>query len=493
VSIGFAIILSLAAMSGCRPSCESIPTEGLANVRILNAVSNSPLLLVFVDGKLFDSCWYDVADKYYNWNHNHVFGYRTTYLSDGSGLRTGLHHIAAMDATSRDTVASWDGILFGYKQSMIIPGKMNGFALQTPQDKDNPGRRIRYLNDDTRNTEARSYARFVDAVPDIGGEKAEGLDVYFNDTPTVVSGIAKPDLRIRFDSISSSDGLDHGTGLDPNDYVEFPPTVPGLLIMPIGATSVDSAILNVPYSFSNNGLLFTIVIRGETDPTCNDPIASVILLEDGQYSQGSFSTQIQSFFVRLVNASHYDSLSLLIKGEFDASPRPGIPAGAGQQVLNLGADSVGEYLPLSPSYDEDSWYYFARTTDTNSILFSFYENDSANTRWTYIAIDTGSSGIDTMILADTVCNPTNTNNGRVRFVNTSADYTATFTFAGKSFNMKQRSVMFADTAVGNYSIQLSGGSASTTMTIPVDNQTPTTVFFMPSNPSNPLPYRISTQ
>jgi hypothetical protein len=498
VSASLALVFSLAAMSGCRPSCESIPTEGLANVRILNAVSNSPLLLVYVDGKLFDSCWYDVANKYYKWNHNHVFGYRTTFLSDGSGLRTGLHHIAAMDATSRDTVATWDGILSGYKQSMIFPGKMNGSALQTPQDNENPDRRTRIFNDITRNPEARSFARFFDAVPDIGGESAEGLDVYFNDTPTIVSGNAKPDLRIRFDSISRSNGLDDGTGNDSNDYVEFPLTVPGLLIMPVGNTDVNDAILNVPYSFVSNGLLFTIVIRGETDPTCNDPAASVILLEDGQNSQGSFSTEIESFYVRLVNASRDTNLSLLIKGEFDASPRAGIPAGAGEQVLNLGTDSVGEYLPLSPTYDEDSHYYFSTTTDTNNIVFQFYENDSANTRWTYIAIDTirdntGTPGIDTMILADTVCNPTNTNNGRVRFVNTSPDYTATFTFAGKSFTMKQRSVMFADTAVGNYSIPLSGGSASTTMTIPVDNQTPTTVFFMPSNPSNPLPYHISTQ
>jgi hypothetical protein len=338
----------------------------------------------------------------------------------------------------------------------------------------------------------------VDAVPDIGGESTQGVDVYFNNKPTVDSGKAKPDLRIRFDSISHNNGLDDGTGLDSNDYIEFPTIVPGLLILPINDTNLDDAILNVPYSLPTNGLLFTIVIRGETEPTCDDPVASVILLEDGQESQHTYTAEIQSFLIRMVNASRYPNLSLLIKGSDDASPRAGIPAGAGQGVLNLGTDSVGEYIPLGPTFDRQSNYYFSTSNDTNDIRFQFFENDSANTRWTYIAIDTiphntGTPGIDTMILADTVCNPTNTNNGRVRFVNTSPDYTATFTFAGKSFTMKQRSVMFADTAVGNYSIPLSGGSASTSMNIPVDNQTPTTVFFMPSNASNPLPYRISTQ
>ena len=94
---------------------------------------------------------------------------------------------------------------------------------------------------------------------------------------------------------------------------------------------------------------------------------------------------------------------------------------------------------------------------------------------------------------DTVCTPADTNKGRVRFVNTSPDYTASFTFAGKPFTMKQRAVQTADTAIGSYSIQVSGSGAPVTVTIPVDNQTPTTVFFMPSDATHPLPYRISTQ
>ena len=495
----FASIAILAIMDGCRPSCDSVPTEGLASVRILNAVSNSSLLLVYVDGKLFDSCWYDIEDKYYNWNNHHTFGYRTTYLPDGTPLRAGLHHVAGVDATSRDTVATWDGILHDYDQTLFFPGKMNGSPLQTPEDKQTSDRRVRYTDDITRNQEARSFARFVDAVPDIGGENAEGLDVYFDTAAKTVAGVPKPDLRIHFDSISHNNGLDNGNGLDSNDYIQFPAVVPGLLILPINDTIVEDAILNVQYSLPTSEFLTTILIRGETEPAFGDPIVSTVVLEDGIESQGSFAVEIQSFGVRLVNASRYPNLSLLIKGPLDPGPRAGVPAHAGKQVLDLGTDSVGGYIPLNPYYDGTADYWFSKSDNTLDTVFHFQYTDVANERSTFIAIDTipnnetGTPGVDSMVLYDTVGNPSNTANGRVRFVNTSPDYTATFTFAGKSFSMKQRSVMYADTATGNYSIQLSGGAASTTMNIPVDNQTPTTVFFMPSDANNPLPYRISTQ
>ncbi len=424
VSAGLATLLSLTVLVGCRPSCESIPTEGLASVRVLNAVSNSNLLLVYVDGKLFDSCWYDIENKYYNWNPKHVFGYRTTYISDGSELRSGYHHIAAMDATSRDTVSTWDGILYTYKQSLIFPGKMNGSALQIPEDKLNPERRARFLDDITRNPESRSFARFVDGVPDIGGESAGGLDVYFDSTARTVAGIAKPDLRMRFDSISHNNGSDEGTGLNSSDYIEFPTTVPGLLILPINDTNVDDAVLNVQYKFGTSGLLFTVVIRGETEPTCNDPITSTVLLEDGQNSLGTFTAELQSFGVRLVNACRETNLSLLIKGPGDQGPRAGVPLGAGQGVLNIGTDSVGDYIPLSPTYDQNADYWFSKSNNSSDTIFFFADTNFANQRKTFIAIDTiphntGTPGVDSMILADTVCNPTNTANGRVRFVNTS--------------------------------------------------------------------------
>ncbi len=490
------IATSFTMLNGCKPSCDSVPTEGLASVRFLNAVSNSTLLLVYVDGRLFDSAWYDIGNKYYKWNKNHVFGYRTTYLSDGSGLRAGLHHVAAMDAQSRDTIATWDGILHDYRQSLVFPGKISGSSLQTPEDRQTTNRRVRYLDDIVREPENASFARFVDAVPDIGGTSAGGLDVYFSKTATTVGGIAKPDLRIRFDSISHNNGLDNGTGIDSNDYIQFPSNVPGLLVLPVNDTNIEDAILNVQYNFGTSRFLATVLIRGETDPTCDDPITSTILLEDGLESQGSVSVEIQSFAIRMVNASRYPNLSLLIKGPADAAPRAGIPAGAGLGVLDLRADSVGEYIPLNPVYDQNADFWFAKSDDTSSILFHFFHADYVNQRATFIALDTiphntsGIAGIDSMILADTVCVPTDPTKGRVRFVNTSADYIANFTFAGKPFSLKQRGVAIADTTVGIISLQI---NSTTTITIPVQNVTPTTVFFMPSDPNIAIPYRISTQ
>jgi hypothetical protein len=512
-SLCLALAIVLTILAGCRPTCDSVPTEALGSVRIVNAVSNSTLLLVYIDGKLFDSCWYDIDNKYAKANPTHIFGYRTTYLSDGSGLRAGLHHVAGMDANTRDTVATWDGVLHEYRQTLIFPGKMNGSALQTPQDKQNPDRRVRYLNDNTRNPEARSFARFVEAVPDIGGTSAQGLDVYFSNTPTIVAGQPHPDLRIRFDSISHNDGLDNGSGLDSNDYLEFPAQVPGLLIMPVNDTMTGDAILNFPHTLPTSSFLATILVRGEINPIGTEPIASVLVLEDAQQSPGNFAFDILSTGARIVNATNYDSISLLISSSNDQTvgfPRGGIAPFPGQEkVINIIQDSVSEYMPLgtfASFYD----FWFAHSPSPGDTVFRFTtELDAAasglriplvesNVRYTFIAIDTipndaGNSGVNLLELVDTVASPTNTGKGRVRFVNTTADYTAKFTFAGKPYSMAPRNITYADTTVNTYSIQVTGAGTPVTITIPVQNATPTTVFFMPSVAGNPIPYRITTQ
>ncbi len=502
----------VAIVPGCRPSCDSIPTEGLASVRILNAVSNSALLLVYVDGKLFDSCWYDIDNKYYNWNHNHVFGYRNTYLSDGSELRAGFHHVAGMDATTRDTVATWNGVLNQYRQSLIFPGKMNGAPSQTPQDRQNSDRRVRYMNDVTRGPEARSFARFINAVPDIGGTSAGGLDVYFANTPTTVSGKAHPDLRIHFDSISYNNGLDIGTGLDSNDYLEFPAQVPGLLIMPVNDTNTNDAILNFPHPLPTSEFLATIVVRGETNPSGTDPIASVLVLEDGQQAQGNFAFDILSLGVRMVNATKYDSLSLLISNPLDETPSTprtfsNLPYPTQIKVTDITPDSVSDYMALgtTPPYYT---FWFGSFPNSSDTLFHFSSNDSdkvatviipplnPNTRYTFVAIDTiphdaGKAGINLLELVDSVSTPDNVALGRVRFVNATSDYSASFTFSGQKISLGKRGIAYADTAAGTYTISINSGAGS--ITLPVQSGSPTTVFFMPAQPGDPIPYRISTQ
>jgi|GEM_PF-3188629 len=487
--LGLALAAASAMLAGCQPTCDSLPTESLAQVRIVNAVSNSSLLLVYIDGKLFDSAWYDVGNKYFNSNPNHIFKGRDTYLSDGSPLHSGLHHVVAVDATTRDAVVEWDGILYNHRQSLIYLGKVNGSPEQMP--------RVLYLNDVLRGPATASFARFVHAVPDILGDTGS-LDVYFSSTPKIIAGVAKPDIRIRFGHISTAQGGDNGTGLSANDYYQFPAQVSGILIMPVGDTVLSHAILSVPYSNSTSGILATIVIRGETQPTCADPTASTMVLEDGQQSAEGISFEVQSFAVRLVNASRYPNLSLLIKGQYDTEPRAGVPQGGGLGVLNLGPDSVGAYIPLNPIYHQDADFWFSKSNTNTDTVFHFYRIDYANERSTFIAIDkiphnTGTPEMDSIILQDTVCSPADPTKGRIRLVNTSADYTATFSLGGINFSMKQRDVHTVDVPIGSHSFTVTdGNSNSTTVSYDLTHDQPITIFFMPSDAGHPIPYRVST-
>ncbi len=494
LALAVGVILAL-TVSGCKPSCDIVPTETPASVRIFNAVSNSTLLLVYVDGKLFDSAWYDIDNKYYSWNPNHVFGYRTTYLPTGLPLHPGLHHVAAMDASSRDTVSRWDGIIRDSRQSLIFIGRMNGTPKQTP--------RATYLDDVVREPDKlHSYARFVDAVVDI-----PGLDVYFSSTIK-----AKPDIRIGFDSISDAQGGSTGTGLSANDYFQIPLTdTSGLLIQPEDDTSLTDNIFSSTYGFTSKGLLLTIVARGETKPVGSDPTASMTALEDGSESAGTATVDIQNFGVSLVNATHYDSLSLMIANPNDKDPR--IPrtitnkAYATQEKVTLiPPDSISEYMALSTlaiiyynfwfgsqPYPQDSVFHFTTDKDTATHLLIIPPLEP-NFRYTFVAIEAG-AGTGLLELFDTVSAPSNPAMGRVRFVNTTADYTVNnFTFAGQNISsMAQRDVTYADAPVGPISFHVTGGTAAGTITFNLLQGTPATVFFFPSDGSDTIPYRISTQ
>ncbi len=494
--VALAIAASLAVFDGCQPTCDSIPTESLAQVRILNAVSNSPLLLVYVDGQLFDSAWFDVATKYYDANHNHTFGYRSTFLSNGFPLRAGAHHVVAIDANTRDSVVKWDGILYDHAQSLIYIGKINGSTAQTP--------RLLYLDDALRSPAGPSFARFVHAVPDIQGSNAAGLDVYFSSTPT-----ATPDIRIGFGHISHAPHGDNGTGLSPDDYIQFPPSVPGLLIMPIGDIDTNDEIVSFPHALPTNGFLATIVIRGETSPVGNEPSASTIVLND-QWP-GNFAYEIKSIGVRLVNATRFDSLSLLISNPTDQDPTvqrttTNTPYPTQEKVTLIPPDSVSDYMGLgteAPYYN----FWFGSKPDQAYDLFHFTTNQQdtvtpviippllTNMRYSFVAIDTipndpANTGIGLLELFDTVSSPSDPGMGRIRFVNTTADYVANFTFEGRPFNMAQRDVAYADAPAGNYTFQVNGSS---TIHFTVQSSRPTTIFFMPPVAGNPVPYRISTQ
>jgi len=493
-----AVLASLALFEGCQPACDSLPSESFAQLRILNAVSNSSLLLVYIDGKLFDSAWYDVNNKYSLSNPNHVFGERSSFLSDGSPLRAGQHHVVAIDPGTGASIV-WDGTLYDHYQSLIYIGKLHG----------TPGQALRalYLNDALRAPAGPTFARFVHAVPDILGDTGS-LDVYFSDTVKRAGGIAHPDIRIRFGHIShqNPDGTtsDDGTGLSADDYIQFPNNIPGILILPVGDTVLSDAILSVPYSANTSGFLLTVVVRGETKPVGQEPVASAFLLADA-YAR-TILYNVQSFGVRLVNASRYPNLSLLIKGASDPNPRAGVPNGGGRGVLNLGADSVGTYIPLNPDFDGYADYWYSSAIGANSdveyaadTVFHFHMVNSANERFTYIALDkvphnSGTPDVDSMILLDSTSAPADPGLGRVRIVNTSPDYTANFSLGGTNFSLKQRDVRFVDVPIGqNISVPVTdGNSHSTAVMFDLTNSQPITIFFMPSNPANPIPYRVST-
>jgi hypothetical protein len=491
--LGFAVSI---ANDGCRPTCDSIPNESTASVRILNAVSNVDILLIYIDGKLFDRAYYNLAD-YSNAGLN--FTYRGTYISDGSPLTAGQHHIVAIASgagASADTVLQSDLILYNHLQSIECIGKLNGTPAQKPTTV--------YLDDVLRSQQVNSYARFVDAVPDISG-----MDVYFNSI-----AIPPPNIRMHYGKISDAQGGDSGTGLSANDYFEFPLTVNGLIITPIGDTSQADYIANSTYSLPTTELLVTIVVRGETKPSGKEPTISTLVIEDGIGGGGTYNFELQTSEIRLVNASHYPSMSLMIANpndKNDSVPRTTTnkPYATQEKVTNITQDSVSNFMGLNPNEPYYKFWFASSDNNSDTVLrFTTDQHDSltriviptllANGRYTFVAIDTikddpGNSGLTLLELLDTVSSPSDSTMERVCFVNTTADYTANFTFGGQSFKMKQRDVGFIDVPLGAYNFQVTDAGTSGTVSFNVVAGMPTTVFFMPSQPGNPVPYSVSTQ
>ncbi len=497
-------ILSIAALStfleSCQPTCDSIPTEALAQVRIVDAISNASAVTIYVDGKLFDSAFYTISGVTYPFPR-HSFGYRSTYLSDGSELRAGLHHVVAkarvMWQDSLSSIVDTELELFGTRQSLIYIGKIGALPEQTP--------RVLYLKDLLREAiDTVSYARFIHAVPDISGDTGS-LDVYFDNVPRVVNGVPRPDIHIRYGHISHTPNGDNGTGLSPDDYIQFPHTVPGLVVMPGGDTDINNAIVNIPYSAITNGLLATIVVRGEMHPNGSEPAASALVVEDGDLAPGVPVYDEQTLGVRTVNAARYDSLSLLISSSQDAIP--GTPRSPGhnnafpeqQKVTNLATDSVSAYLGLGWSYSPPVYidFWFGPTDQDTAFRFRLL-GPQANERFTFIAIDTiphnttGKPGLDSIVLSDTVSAPADPSMGRVRIVSTSADYTASFTLNGTNFSMKQRDVRYIDVPVGAQSFTASDGNSGTErVNFALTNAQPITIFFLPSDAQHSIPYTVS--
>jgi hypothetical protein len=380
--------------------------------------------------------------------------------------------------------------LIDHRQSLVFFGRYHGTIAQHPQ--------LKYLDDETRAPDnTQNYIRFLEAIPDM-----RGVDVYFSNTVKTSGGKPSPDLTLSYGEISDNLGGGSGTGRSANDYFQIPSNdSTGLLITAKGDTSTKLFLFSEPFS-RVKGFLLTLVVRGENQPIDREPsIDNVLLIDQGTGQYIDFPI----FSISLANATRLNPLNLLISSSTDQDPTvPRSPANKPfpnqDNVLNIASGSVGEYMPLTPveSNPGDTVFNFwlSPTIFGADAIYHFVKKyPHENERYTFVAIDTmplGFSGPDysELTLFDTTGTPSDTTYGRIRFVNASPDHVMHFTFAGKPYSMKQRDVAFADMVSGSYTITVSDGAKSGTITFNVLGGKPITVFFMPATSANDFPYTV---
>ncbi len=445
---------------------------------------------MYIDGKLFDRAFYDLS-KYTN------FGYKNTYVQDGSPLEPGRHHIVVLNPIApTDTLIREDRILSDERQSLIYIGRYDGTPAERP--------RAVYLRDQLRSVGTiHTYARFVDGVSDL-----DTLDTYFSKYAKLSStSVLAPDLRMGYGTISDKNGTGAGTGLSAEDYLIIPSSSDGLRVTRKADTTAPGTILTIPYWNPSIHLLATIIVRGEIKAICTEPTVAVLALTDGEQGVGNFSFNDNSYGVRFVNASRHDSLSLLADGVYDRATgsigiaRNNIPQQA--TVLQVPRDTITDYWPLTLTYHGTPDFYTSPTinqTDTVHRLDTAKRGSSliasANGRYMIIGTETkplGSSGDDSaLVLLDTTCVPLDAAFGRVRFVNASPDHSVQFTFAGKSFSLNRNDVAYWDApiAAAEQPIPISASSSTFTIGTKWVHDYPATVIFMPATATNPYPYSV---
>jgi hypothetical protein len=479
ITLFLSILISGAIFTGCQQTCGNLPNQSPANIRILNAVTGVDTLDVYVDGKLFGSGYYNLND--YGINGRPSFGYRSAFINGGALLTSGTHHITAKNGTT--VLLDTDLLLADHRQTLAFIGRVDG-SVSVPVQ-------VKFLDDAVASSGVQSLIRFVHGVSDLSG-----IDVYFADTIILAGGHPKPNLTFNYSQISDHLGGGSGTGRSANDYIPITGGSNGLVVTAHGDTSNKIITVNIPFG-AISGLLSTIVLRGQTEPIDKEASVSTILLTDGAISTGGES-EIESYYIRLANATRLDTLDLLIASSTDQNPRvprstANTPFPSQEKVLNIPMDSIGDYMPLNPSPSFHFW--FSSTIYSSDTIYHFDKTSKANDRYTFIAIDTmpfGFNGPDygALILTDTVGIPADAGYGRIRFVNASPDHIMNFTFAGKSYSMKQRDVAFADTTIGHYSIGVSDGGKSGTIAFDVLSGKPVTIYFMPATATQDFPYTV---
>jgi hypothetical protein len=487
-------IATLAVIAGCEPTCDSVPTQSLAHIRIVNAVGNVPVFAVIIDHntkKVFDSVYFEMA----SYRAPHQFGYRTKYMDRVSNLTAGTHILTLLDAAgtaipvfdpAKNTMDTNMSIVFSGKDETIIFGGLRSSTTEPVH--------MLHLQDELRRSDtSKSLLRFVQVGTDI-----PGIDLFFynkNQAPTPPAN-----LSLAFPQITYQDGSGKGTGTSRDDYVSVK-TADTTLITVSGDLSVAGQIVKIPYYLSSHGLYGTVVIRGRGAPVDNQPTLSVLYIPDGPEFSGTWQINYQFYEVRLVNATRLDTISLLVHNPLTKTEQDQARGNVPQQevVFNITEDSVSRYWRLTQDFHGTARFVVSKShydlTGFDSIPGgSNVLTMNVNDRYTFIETETnplgGAEGHSIIMLRDSLSEPSQASVGRVRFVNASPDH-STITIAGVGQLQARGSILTADLAVGTQTLIVSDGTNSATITVSVSHDTPINVIFTAAKPGKPFPFTVA--
>ena len=473
------LLLLAAFVSSCTDPCL-IPLEQAPRLRILNAMADQRFVNLYINNKLVQRALpYDPAVTYHPPTDPSYVGYITQF-ADSTLLPIGSNQRVVITSLDGDTLLTDRISLSDRRQTMIIIGRERQRFGQPPTPPD-----VIMLDDQsTSPVDNETVARYVHAMPDL-----MSLDIYFSKditgrTPLRLSYGEVTPYRLIKDTLRESDGT---YKRDQNGNFVFAP-VDGLTVTEGG--NPDNVIIKVEQPFELKGLLGTVVIRGATDAQGNEPIAAPVVLADG--GQGTAIFDITSIFVRFINGTREEPLSLQPKGSIDTGPRNDM---AGQdKVKCIPTGAISEYWSISPFFHGTADWHFGNSCPLVDINHAYKFRDTLQQlqRYTIAAMVTSKlNSLDTtyshLRILDTMSSPIASTHGRVRFVNLSPDATVTIATPQGTRNLAQGEILYVDYPVGQQSFQSNGK----TITFEAKADDPQSVWFNAATAGDPLPYLVS--
>ena len=202
--------------------------------------------------------------------------------------------------------------------------------------------------------------------------------------------------------------------------------------------------------------------------------------------------------MRLVNATRWDSVSLLVKGLRDGGIRTDVPSQS--VVLNVHRQIITGYWPLTVLYHGIADFYLSQIPNMSTVLPAAHVRDTsgANARYLFVAMDTAANGAPMtdaklLIVPDTLTVPADNAFGRVRFVDACPDHAVSFTIDGKPITMHQGDVTILDVHRMSYTVPIQDGTGSSSFTIDAaswDPGYPVTVVLMASHGTVGTPFGV---